>query len=184
MKFTIYNTATGDILRWGSSNIEQSLAEGEGVIEGVAASSSAYRVDITQEPPVIVEKAAPPPPTLVDLKARLLARLAERRWQAETGGITLNGMTVATDDRSKLLLFAAAERARMDANFTTNWKTENGWVPLDSTTILAVHTAVFSHVSACFAREQELAGILDEVTDAEDLGPVISAIEEFALNNT
>lgn len=177
MKFTIYSTTTGEILRWGRSNVAQPLNPGEGVIEGQALTSHRHRVDLTKEQPVIVEKApevAPP----VDKKRALLDRLAERRWEVETGGLQLNGMSVATDDRSKLLLFAAAEKARLNADFTTKWKTESGWVPLDAAAILAVRDAVFAHVATCFAREEELAAAVEQASEA-DLPSIAQSIEVF-----
>ena len=42
------------------------------------------------------------------LKAALRAYAADKRWRVEVGGITINGVSVPTDDRAKLLLFGAA----------------------------------------------------------------------------
>ncbi|MDU8502973.1 hypothetical protein RYB01_27840, partial [Pseudomonas syringae] len=56
------------------------------------------------------------------LKSSLLVYAADKRWRVETGGIVVGGMSVATDDRSKLMITGARVKADKDAAFTTNWK--------------------------------------------------------------
>lgn len=98
-------------------------------------------------------------------KADLLALLADLRWRKETGGITVGGMFVATDDRSKLLLQGARTAADADPDHVEGWKTSNGeWVDLDASTIIALSNAVRSHVSACFALERDIATQIEAET--------------------
>lgn len=95
---------------------------------------------------------------LESAKTAKLAELAEARWQAETGGITINGILVMTDDRSKVLLAGAVDEARNDPKFTTIWKGVGGiWVTLDAKTIITIGEAVSKHTQACFAKEGDLA---------------------------
>lgn len=77
---------------------------------------------------------------------------AAKRYAVETGGITVNGMAVATDDRSKQMLMGARIAADADASFTTSWVGADGAVvPLTAAQIIALSNAVLAHVNACFA---------------------------------
>lgn len=84
------------------------------------------------------------------------ALIANRRWQAETGGMVFSGMRIDTDDRSKLLINGAAARAVRSADYVLRWKTADGFVDLPSAQVLAMADAVSDHVQACFDREDEL----------------------------
>jgi hypothetical protein len=90
-----------------------------------------------------------------------------------------NGTTLATDDRSKLLLSAAAAKAQSDPDFTTEWKMQDGaWVTLNAQAIIAAYAAMFGWVTQCFAREQAIGEMIDAAADAgdlDDLAPVILA---------
>lgn len=81
----------------------------------------------------------------------LLAYAAQKRWQVETGGVNVNGLVIATDDRSKTLLMGARISAAANPQFTTPWTFADGSEQkLDAATILAASDAVLAHVSACF----------------------------------
>lgn len=105
------------------------------------------------------------------------ASVTSRRWDVETSGITLGGVDIRTDDRSKLLLTNVDRQARRDSDFTTEWKGANGvFVPLTAVQIIAIADAVFAHVSVCFAREAELHALIDAcgtIEAVKDLDPVI-----------
>ena len=82
--------------------------------------------------------------------------IAIRRWLAETGGTVINGLTIATDDRSKTLINGAALRADRSADYVLRWKTSQGFVDLTAAQVLAVADAVSEHVQLCFDREDAL----------------------------
>ncbi len=86
---------------------------------------------------------------------------AAKRWEKETGGLSISGMNIATDDRSKVMISGARVAAMADPNFTTSWKGSDGeFVPIDANAVIAISDAVLAHVSGCFAIEAEvLAGI-------------------------
>lgn len=112
----------------------------------------------------------PPAPLAVDL----YAYAADKRWRIETGGITVGGVPVATDDRSKTMIMGARIKADADPNYTVGWKTEAGFVTLNATQIVAISDAVLAHVDACFDAEAAvLAGI-----DAGNIA-TIAAIDAF-----
>jgi len=84
---------------------------------------------------------------------QLLAYAANKRWEIETGGITVGGVQIATDDRSKALINGT--KAYLDANqtLTIKFKAGEGWVELGQEQITGIFTAVAAHVQSCFTAE-------------------------------
>ena len=99
-------------------------------------------------------------PTIEDL----LALAAELRWRKKTGGITVAGMFVATDDRSRLLLQGARTAADANQDHVEGWKAASGWIDLDAATIIALSNAVRAHVSASFALERSVSTQIEDGT--------------------
>lgn len=97
-------------------------------------------------------------PTAADHRAAV----ASRRYVAETAGITVEGMAIATDRASQALITGAAVAAMRDAAYSCQWKTAGGFVKLAAAQILAIDTAVRAHVQGCFDRE---AGLLTAIKD-------------------
>lgn len=96
---------------------------------------------------------------------------AAKRWEREVGGIELNSLQVATDDRSKLMISGARQGAEANAEFTTQWKAPSGFITLDAAQIIAISNAVLAHVAACFAIEQQVLAAIEtgEVTTTEQI---------------
>lgn len=90
--------------------------------------------------------------------------IAARRWQAETAGITLNGMAIDTGRDSQALITGATVQAMLDPGYLLRWKTPAGFVDLTAEQIIGVATAARNHVQACFDREAELLDALDAGT--------------------
>lgn len=110
---------------------------------------------------------------LADQKVAKLKAAAEKRWRVETGGITISGIPVHTDDRSKLMITGARIKADADANFTTQWVTADGSiVPLTAAQIIAIADAVRAHVDACFAAFATLAATIQAAEDQTALDAV------------
>jgi hypothetical protein len=97
------------------------------------------------------------------------ALIAERRYRAETAGITVEGDQVDTGRDSQSLITGAALQAILDAAYTCRWKTASGFVDLTAQQILALAAAVRNHVQACFDREAELLGEVEAGTFTADL---------------
>lgn len=106
------------------------------------------------------------------LKEAKYAEIADSRWRAETGGITLNGVDVATDRESQALLTAAVLKAQDDPNYMVNWKARNGWFQLDAATLIAIADAVRAHVQSCFDKEKLLYEQVDAATTEAELEAV------------
>lgn len=97
-------------------------------------------------------------------RAEMAQQIADRRWQAEVAGITVNGMAVATDRDSQALITGAALAAMRDPAYVCRWKTATGFVELNAEQLTAVADTVRAHVQACFDREAELLEALAEGT--------------------
>ena len=91
------------------------------------------------------------PEQAVDPKQALTLYAADKRWQMETGGFEFNGLHIATDDRSKIMIAGAREAAKVNPDFTTPWVTLTGEVAvLNAATIIAISDAVGAHVNNVF----------------------------------
>lgn len=106
---------------------------------------------------------------LPQLKVRLLSRLADVRYQRETGGVNVGGALVKTDRESQATITGAYARALSDPGVTVAWKADNGFVTLDSAAILLFGAAVFNHVQACFAQEMVHAAAIDAAANVAAL---------------
>jgi len=96
-------------------------------------------------------------------------RLSAKRYAIETGGITINGVTVATDRESQGLIDGAARLAAREPDETIKFKAVTGWVTLDAATMDAIAVAIGRHVRKCFAREAELSALIDAAETIEEL---------------
>lgn len=118
--------------------------------------------------------APPPGPSFEALSAAKLAALAERRWQAETGGTIVAGMPIKTDAESTGKITAAYVQATANPAFTVRWKVDTGvFVTLDAATIIAIGDAVTAHAQACFDNEDVLTAAILAAEDA----PALDAID-------
>lgn len=97
-----------------------------------------------------------------------LSALASHRYAVEVGGITINGMTIATDDRSKMMLGNARIAATANEEFTADWKTPSGFVTLTAGQIIAISDAVAEHVNKCFASEFTVTNSIDNYATSQD----------------
>jgi hypothetical protein len=114
--------------------------------------------------------AAPVAPT-VDL----VAYAAAKRFDVETGGITVNGASIATDRDSQNMINGGYNYAQANPDKPIQFKAVSGWVELDHDTMVAIANAVGNHVQACFALESSVdkeiaAGTIKTTTeiDAKD----------------
>jgi hypothetical protein len=129
-------------------------------------------------------KAGARPPaieTAAGLRARLLARLAQRRWEIETGGFVFLDRPIMSDDRSQLSILGVFTAARADPAFTTIWKCADAtWLTLGAALCAALFETAATHKQACFARETALAGQIAAAGDAlPALRALAPAIEAF-----
>ncbi|MGX9980249.1 DUF4376 domain-containing protein [Methylobacterium fujisawaense] len=89
------------------------------------------------------------PPTI----AQLVAHAAAKRFAVETGGLSVNGLTVATDRDSQSMIANAYAGMQASGAASVKFKAASGWIELTAEQIKAVALEVFAHVQACFAAE-------------------------------
>lgn len=94
-------------------------------------------------------------------------RIAQKRWEVETGGIVLNNMEIDTSRQSQALLTGAVTAAQIDPTITVKWKLGNGSIVMDKAQLEAVAMSVRNHIQACFDREIELIEAVDAGTYTE-----------------
>jgi len=102
--------------------------------------------------------------TINELAEVLLPELAAYRYEIETGGITVNGITIQTDRQARADITAARIKASEDSTYTTKWKTPDGFVTLDASTILTIADAVHNHVQSAFDAEATVEDEIDNGT--------------------
>jgi hypothetical protein len=95
--------------------------------------------------------------------------IASRRYTAEMAGTVVQGMAIATDDRSQGLITGAALAAMLDADYTIKWKTAEGFVELTGAQIIGVASAVRAYVQACFDREADLLAAVSDGSITESM---------------
>ncbi|MTW19347.1 DUF4376 domain-containing protein [Rhodoplanes serenus] len=109
----------------------------------------------------------------------LVAYAADARWRRETGGITIDGLHIATDDRSKLLIAGARIQAEADPAWSTVWTAADGARhPVSAAQVIAISAAVLAHVDAGFRLYDEvLASIAaGSITTPAEIDAVFAAI--------
>lgn len=99
------------------------------------------------------------------VKERLLSHAANRRWEIEVAGISIGGIPVATDDRSKLLMSAARAKAKEDVGYSKNWKVAPAqYVTLDADQLVSMADLVEQWVTICFEAEGQVSEKIENGT--------------------
>ena len=105
-------------------------------------------------------------------RGRKREEIAAARWEEETGGTAVQGMTVDTGRESQALITGAALQATLDNTYSCKWKTTGGFVELSAAQIIAVAVAVRQHVQSCFDREAELSALIGAAGTVEEIWEV------------
>lgn len=88
-------------------------------------------------------------------------RIKARRDMAMAAGITVGGVSLATDDLSQQRITGAALAAMLDPDYAVQWKAGQGFVALTASQVIVLAQAMRAHVQACFDREAELLAALE-----------------------
>lgn len=180
--FTVYNTRTGEIRCTGTqATVEWCHAQagpGESVYLGPAEPGSYIRDGAPEPLPQRPSEhhvfdwslhAWRDPRTPDDRRVQLKSDLAEQRWKAETGGLTLpDGLRVRTgrEDRAAFAqMLADMEAGALDS---IDFKAAEGFVTLTREEARAISLAIADHVRACFSAERAAHVFIDGL-DASDI---------------
>ena len=107
-------------------------------------------------------------------KLNLKEKFAAKRYLKEVGGLDFNDINIPTDRFTQSKISSAYTKAKEDPNLTLNWKTKDGWVQLDATTIISIGDALFAYVQSVYDEEYSL----DQQIDAASTYEEIKLIEE------
>ncbi|MBO9766524.1 MULTISPECIES: DUF4376 domain-containing protein [Xanthomonas] len=110
-----------------------------------------------------------PPESPESLRAELRAAATQRRWECETGGITIGGVQVGstTEDQNRIsTVLAAADLGTVDR---VDFKANSGWVTLTLAEIRGIAAAISAHVQACFTAERAHHEAIDAIDSLEAL---------------
>lgn len=144
---------TGDIGE-GEEDFDFSLVPGDE--HGLAPVIRPMVADWIAEDKPVQQYVAP----AVDLHAYAAAK----RYEIETGGITVNGAAIDTSRDSQAMITGAYAYSQANPEETIQFKATSGWVTLDPATLAAIATAVGAHVQACFAVESTVAAGIEAGT--------------------
>lgn len=166
MPFIVYREATGEVLFGGTTMGLEGLAP-----EGCVAVNANYLPDHYWRDGAL--KPIPPRPagdwavfdyaeeqwidprSITELKSDLLDRATARRWEVETGGITLpGGITVKTGKADQDRITSVIANAEMAGIDSVNFKAESGWVTLPIAAVKDIARTIALHVQACFTAER------------------------------
>ena len=93
-----------------------------------------------------------------EVTAQWADQIAARRFQVETGGVTVAGVKLNTERDSQSLLTGAAFAASIDPAYHIKWKAATGFVDLTGEQVIGLASQVRAFVQNCFNREAELLG--------------------------
>lgn len=102
------------------------------------------------------------------------AEAAQKRWEVETGGVTINGNRFITTREAQGTITAALIAAQTGALPPgVKWKTADGeFVPVNAQSVAGLYQAVAAHVQACFAAESALVAAIDAAATWQDVEAV------------
>lgn len=157
--YVVFNDGSMVVERWIESNPTTE-------IDTKTGETIEFRVDKT----VVVYQYSLP--QLENLKEHLKSKLAEKRWTAETSGITIDNLVYATDRESqiKYTAIAVAISQADPQTWSVNWKTSDGqFITLNSTQMMTRTNIVMEYVQGCFNREYDIQLEIDACSTVEEL---------------
>lgn len=102
------------------------------------------------------------PLPLETAKTNIKTAITQKRWQVETGGVTLpDGTVVLTGIEDQNRVATAIQGMRDSGMLEVDFKAESGWVSLTLDQLVAVSTAIAEHVQKCFSYERFLHELVD-----------------------
>lgn len=108
-------------------------------------------------------------------KAILRKRVGERRWAAESGGITIGGILVDTSIEAQNRISSVVLNGTRVGMENINFKSPNGtFNTITMTQMTAIADAIAAHVQHCFTAE---AAHCAEVNDLADLAAVRAYVQ-------
>jgi len=116
----------------------------------------------------------PQEPTPADRRTALKSAATAKRWEVETGGLTLpSGARVRTAIEDQNRIASVVATAQLAGVTEVDFKGEDGWLTLPMSDVQQVAAAVGLHVQACFSAERAhhvaIEALADEDLDSYDV---------------
>lgn len=92
-----------------------------------------------------------------------------RRWQVESGGTQINGMSIKTDEASQSKIANTLTSLQRGTISTVDFKAESGWIKVDLSSIEVISDAVILHVQKCYSVERVVHEKLDGLNTLSDI---------------
>lgn len=107
--------------------------------------------------------------------AKLTAKnmLYRNRIAKDLNGVVVNGVKIATDEKSQALLgqaYIGAKNGLLENG--TSWKTETGYINITKEQIIAIYEAVFNFIKANFENEKAKYEMIEAATTLEELNAI------------
>ena len=150
-----------------TTRIEQAV-EGVPNLTGLGTYEKTYTVQDTT-----TSMSAEDLATLTDtLKEQVKVSVTSKRYEVETGGLTLyDGTEISTDKLAQSMLSGAYSNVTRNPTKMLDWKGANGWVTISKAQLDTITDVVGDHVQAAFSNERahheavDLLGTVQEVVD-------------------
>lgn len=107
-------------------------------------------------------------------QAQLLTALAAYRYTVQTGGLTISGVPVSTDEVSLAKLSDAWIKAKFDNTLTISWVANGNVYPLNAAQIIAIGDAVFTFQQKCYATQ---ANLLQNISNYNTIANIKTAFD-------
>lgn len=188
-EFSIYQISTGEVVRYGSSNVPLStvvVASGEGIVEGEFPCDTYYisdGVQVKYTPEQATAKAQITGflsqwsnTTMQWIDTRTLQAIKTSQWEtikqarsaAEYAGFAWDGSTFDSDATSQNRITGAVTLAQMSAAFSVDWILADNTVrTLNQSDMLQVGAALGAHVAAQFSTGVARRAQIDAATTKE-----------------
>jgi hypothetical protein len=139
----------------------------------------------TLQDEIIIPIETPPEPVSFDndipvygevdidtLKQGKLWQLADARWREETKGYVYNGHEFNSDRESQDRFFQAYMASLSDPNFSTVWKTKDGWLEMNASDFITLYNEFQAFLQSLYRKEKALQEQVEAATTISELESV------------
>jgi hypothetical protein len=109
------------------------------------------------------------PKSVEQVKQQKLQEIATKRYEKETGGITLGESKITTDRQTQATITSALLRLQRKPEELIDWKGEAGWTQLNKAAVEVIADAVGDHVQACFTAEKNAVQALEALSTFDEV---------------
>lgn len=110
-------------------------------------------------------------PDIDVFKDHVKSKVANKRWQVETGGVTIDGTGYATDRESQIKYTAVVVAiSKVDpATWYIDWKTSEGFIKLNAQQMMIIVDIIMSHIQTSFTKESEFETSINSCTTVNEV---------------